>query len=146
MNRSYDDMLYLPHHRSPVHPAMSRTQRAAQFAPFAALTGHKAAIQEANRQTETRVELDDAQKIRLNQQLIFAADSGLVFQFTWFVEDPRKAGGAYQTQKGCIRRLDEGNHQIELTDRTRIPIDDLVEVRQIEFHAPQNDGTTGRAF
>lgn len=128
MSGPYDDILHLPHHRSATHPLMSNLQRAAQFAPFAALTGHEAAVQEAARLTEQRIDLDEEQKLRLNQRLILAADSGEVWQFTWFVADPHKEGGAYITRPGRIRRLDGVNRFAELTDRTRIPVDDLVEI------------------
>lgn len=132
MSSPYDDILHLPHHRSTVHPPLSSMQRAAQFAPFAALTGHKAAIEEAARLTEARIELDDERKFQLNQQLLLAADSGKAWQLTWFVADSRKTGGAYRTQLGTIRRLDEVHRFVELTDRTRIPIDDLVAIHPAE--------------
>lgn len=128
MSGPYDEILYLPHHRSAVHPPLSKLQRAAQFAPFAALTGHEAAVLEAARLTQRRMELDEAEKSRLNQRLLQAADSADLWQFTWFVADPRKEGGAYTTQLGRIRRLDGVNRFVELTDRIRIPIDELVEI------------------
>ncbi len=129
MSGPYDEILHLPHHRSALHPPLSKQQRAAQFAPFAALTGHEAAVREAARLTQQRMELDEEEKIRLNQQLMQAADSAAPYEFTWFVADSRKEGGSYRTRQGCIRRLDEIYRLVELTDRTKIPIDQLINLR-----------------
>src|ERR1035437_4752031 len=94
----YDDIIHLPHHISTTHPHMSAYDRAAQFAPFAALTGHDAAIAETARLTERRVELDEYSKADLNQRLCIIQDrmdEQPEVSITYFQPDQRKTGGAY---------------------------------------------------
>ena len=124
----YDDLLGLPHPVSRRHPPMSRAERAAQFAPFAALTGFDGVLAESGRRTEERVELDESRREELDAVLRLLK-SRLAEQppaaFTFFRPDARKAGGAYVTVSGCVRRIDAVERQIRLTDGTRIPIDEL---------------------
>ena len=131
MSGRYDELLYLPHHRSPVHPPLSARQRAAQFAPFAALTGYEAVVAEEGRLTEGRAELDEAEQQRLDALLRQAAEGG-VWRFTWFVPDSRKAGGAAVTRTGTIRRLDCAAGTVELSDRTRFPLRELVAIARAD--------------
>ena len=127
----YDDLLGLSHPVSRRHPPMSRLERAAQFAPFAALTGFDGVLAESGRRTEERVELDETRREELNAVLRLL-ESRLserpLAAFTFFRPDARKAGGAYVTVSGCIRRIDDVERQIRLTDGTRIPIDELFAV------------------
>ena len=128
---SYDDILHLPHHVSTKHPRMSNLNRAAQFSPFAALTGYEATIQEAARQTDRRIELDEDTKARLNEKLRLLSDlqdERPVVTFTCFVPDQRKDGGAYVTMAGTIKRIDEASHTIALTDGRAIFIEDIYEI------------------
>ena len=102
MEDNYDDIIQLPHHVSSVHPHMSIHDRAAQFAPFAALTGHGAAIAETARLTDEKLELDESQKMVLDQKLLnimHNADKKCV-SIEYFVKDDRKAGGRYEHVSG----------------------------------------------
>ena len=132
METPYDDILHLPHPTSMRHPRMPWRSRAAQFAPFAALTGHQAAVDETARLTETRPELDETVKAAVNERLQFAQahrDERPVLTFVYFVPDPVKSGGAYVTVSGVLKRLDDCARLIILRDGTHIPADDILEVR-----------------
>ncbi len=124
MNR-YDDIIRLPHHVSAVHPQMSLHDRAAQFSPFAALTGHKEAVEETARLTWKEAILDDNTIEELNQKLAFLKEhlkeSGPV-QITWFREDDRKSGGTYLTSQSRIKKIDETGQALFLEDGTVIPM------------------------
>lgn len=127
----YDDIIDLPRHRSKTHPPMPVSDRAAQFAPFAALTGHGAAVRETARITEERIELDESCKAVINRQLIDLrerSDKEPAVSVTYFVEDTKKAGGAYVTVTGCVKWVDEYKRLVILTDGTRIPIDEIIEL------------------
>ena len=131
----YDDIIDLPHHRSELHPHMSMHDRAAQFAPFAALTGHEEAIKETARLTEKRTELSGDEKQRLNEKLREAADtagSGRKYEITYFVPDERKSGGAYVTVSGSIRKIDPEAGLVLLTDRSTVPINEITEIKEEE--------------
>lgn len=126
---TYADIIHLPHHISPRHPQMSMADRAAQFSPFAALTGHDAAIAEAARITDERPLLDESTKWAISDLLQQAAATpDIQLHITYFIPDPRKSGGACAETCGSIKRLDPTGRLIILTDGTRIPIDDVVEV------------------
>ena len=102
----YGDILNLPHHQSKVHPQMSIYDRAAQFSPFAALTGHEAAIKETARLTEEQVELDEDKQEELNeklQTLIAYATEHPTVSVTYFKPDDKKTGGEYVTATGIFR-------------------------------------------
>ena len=131
MRRTYDDLLPLPHHVSTTHPPMSVSDRAAQFSPFAALTGHDAAITETARLTETRVELDEYSKADLNRRLCILQDrmdEQPAVSITYFQPDTKKSGGAYITAAGCIKRMEEYTRAVVMQDDTRIPIDQIIAV------------------
>lgn len=127
----YDDMLHMEHPTSKRHPRMSLSDRAAQFSPFAALTGHNAAIRETARLTDSRIELAEDRRSLLNDRLqIAAAFAGTdeQFSFTYFVPDGKKDGGSYRTCTGAVRKIDPVCGFIELRDRIRIPIESVTEV------------------
>lgn len=127
----YDDMLDLPHHVSSSHPPMAVYDRAAQFSPFAALTGYESVIQETARTTERRVELDEYRKAELDAllQVIQArAASHPELSITYFVPDERKDGGAYVTVSGCVKKIDGSGRVLVLMDGTGIPIDEILEI------------------
>ena len=111
---------------------MSPVQRAAQFAPFAALTGYDAACRETARLTEPRRTLDETRQEEINGRLCLAAESGKVMAFTWFVPDAHKDGGAYVTRLGTIRRIEPVSATIFLTDGTTIPVKELWQVQEPE--------------
>ena len=126
----YDDIIDMPHHVSDRHPHMSVHDRAAQFAPFAALTGHGAAIAETARLTEEKHELDESQKAVRDQKLMnimYNADEKNV-NVDYFVADERKSGGRYERFTGRIRRIDEYERVLVMEDGTVIPIDNIQDI------------------
>ena len=127
----YDDIIALPHPTSKAHPRMSRLNRAAQFAPFAALTGYGDAIAEAARLTGDRTELTDAEQLALGEKLALLKSSlgeNPVVTLTYFKPDARKSGGAYLSVTGKVRRVREYEREIELTGGTAIPFDRILEI------------------
>jgi hypothetical protein len=122
---NYDDIINLPYKKSTERPQMSMLDRAAQFSPFAALTGHKEVTQETARLTEQRTELDDYFKAELNQKLRTIIETSLQATITYFVPDSKKEGGKYVTVTGAIKKYDEYNNTIELTDDTVISVEDI---------------------
>ncbi|MGI5977241.1 MAG: hypothetical protein ACOX68_06065 [Candidatus Limivicinus sp.] len=136
MSGRYDDIIDLPHHQSEVHPRMSMHDRAAQFSPFSALTGHEEAISETARLTDSRIELSEDARRELNDKLVRAAEtagSGAVFSFTFFVPDRRKDGGAYRVKTGSVRKIDPVTGTVQLTDRSSILINDIVKIESDIF-------------
>ena len=136
MTGPYDDILHLPHPTSKRHPRMPIVDRAAQFSPFAALTGHKAAIEETARVTERRIELDEDAKEQLDQTLqllLERIDEQPEITVTWFSPDKKKAGGQYHTATGKLKRVDTQESRLILTDGTQIPLEDLLEIRSESF-------------
>lgn len=124
----YADIINLPHHVSHTHPQMSMADRAAQFSPFAALTGHDAAIAEAARLTDERPILDESVKQEISDLLQLAStDSNLVLNIVYFVPDARKAGGAYMEITGRIQKLLPHEKLLILDPGTRLPVEDIVE-------------------
>lgn len=126
----YDDIINLPHHVSEKHPHMSMIDRAAQFSPFAALTGHGAAIEETTRVTDERIELDESRKEMINEKLMFIAESDDLIEVTvtFFVPDGRKFGGEYVSVTGKIKKIDAYNHDIVMTDGRSIPIENIYDI------------------
>lgn len=129
MSGKYDDMLYLPHHVSPTRPRMSMQERAAQFSPFAALTGFHAAINETARATEQKPELEEdalAELDRRMQVLEERLKERPVVGITWFRPDKRKRGRACVRVTDVVKKLDERQRVIVLERGDRIPIDDIL--------------------
>lgn len=128
----YDDMINLPHHVSQRHPQMSPLNRAAQFSPFAALTGHEAAILETARLTDSFIELDEDKKEQLNEQLQLIRENleqQPECEITYFQPDEKKDGGTYVTMCGRIKKIDEYARRIIFTDGTALPIEHLFAIR-----------------
>lgn len=128
----YDDIIDLPHHVSPRHPQMPHADRAAQFSPFAALTGHEAAIQETARLTDAFVELDEDRKEELDEQLRLIRENQSQkpeIEVTYFQPDGKKAGGTYRTIRGRVKKVDEYSRQMLLTDGTVIPVEHLYAIQ-----------------
>lgn len=131
MMNQYDDIINLPHHSSTSRPRMSAHDRAAQFSPFAALTGYDSAIKETARLTDTRVELDEYSKADLNEKLCIIQDQidqQPEVSITYFQADIMKSGGAYITVTGCVKKIDEYKHAVVMLDATKIMIDDIFEI------------------
>lgn len=124
----YDDIIDLPHHVSSTRPRMSVSDRAAQFAPFAALTGHDAVIEETARLTDKCAELDESEKSMLNEKLqmiLEHIDDAPEVSVIYFVPDARKSGGAYVSITGQVKKIDEYEHQVIMTDGATIAIDSI---------------------
>lgn len=138
MTGKYDDMLRLPHHVSASRKPMAITARAAQFAPFAALSGYDAEVQEAGRLTDRPIEPDEYEKEALNARLRLLARhfrEEWVVSLVFFQPDERKAGGAYVTRTGTVKKISEVERLLTLTDGTVIPLDDLIALEGEEFAA-----------
>lgn len=127
----YDDIINLPHHVSDRHPQMPMSDRAAQFSPFAALSGYEAAVHETARVTDSKIELTEEEQAALNDQLqlLSELDSGTEALFTYFQPDQKKAGGAYITVSGSIKRLDDFQRAVILTSGTKIPVEDILSIQ-----------------
>ena len=130
MSSAYDDFLNLPHHVSADLPHMSMQNRAAQFAPFAALVGYDALIQETTRLTDQKAELDESVKAELNEKLRLLLE--LMPQqpevtITYFLPDNRKAGGAYRTTSGIVRKYLRSENLLVMIDGSQIPIDAIAD-------------------
>lgn len=138
--RNYDDIIELPHHVSAVHPQMSLADRAAQFSPFAALTGHEEAILETARLTEEFIELDEGRKEQINEKLKYLRENQAgkpEITVTYFQKDIRKNGGAYVTVRGQVKRVDEYECQVILTDGTGIAMEQIFSIEGELF--PMNE-------
>lgn len=132
---NYDDIIHLPHHVSRKHPPMSPMNRAAQFSPFAALTGHGAAIRETARLTDEFIELDEDQKEQLDEQfqkLRQDLPQNPEVEIIYFQPDQKKDGGSYVTIRGTVRQIDEYHRQILFTDGTAVPMDTLFSIAQAD--------------
>ncbi|HIW40501.1 MAG TPA: hypothetical protein IAA36_06045 [Candidatus Eubacterium pullicola] len=125
----YEDIINLPHPVSKKHPRMSLYDRAAQFSPFAALTGHNAAIIETARLTEKKIrQSEDAISI-LNEKLhIITENPGAEVTITYFLPDDRKEGGAYVRYTGAVKKIDRYVNSVVMTDGTVIPVEDISEI------------------
>ena len=131
MNRKYNEIMGLPHHVSKTRPQMPMSDRAAQFAPFAALTGYDAAIKETGRLTDERIELDVEALSALDmkyQLLMEALDEAPEVTITYFQPDERKAGGKYVSAVGAVKKIDDFERRITMRDGTRIPMDDVLSI------------------
>ena len=131
MNERYNKILNLPHHVSSTRQPMSSHDRAAQFAPYSALSGYDDAVVETARLTDSRTELDEYEKERINAALtdIFTSGRPTEASITYFVPDKRKAGGKYITLFGKIEQIDEYERKVILTDGRSIFIDDISDIR-----------------
>ena len=131
MKTPYDDIIHLPHHVSQNHPQMSMLDRAAQFAPFAALTGYEAAVGETARMTSERRELDAQEAEELNRQLsvlIARLPERPEATIEYFVPDDRKAGGAYVTVTGRVRHISVPEKTMVMEDGTVIELEDIASI------------------
>ena len=125
----YDDMLELPLPVSKTHPQMPRRDRAAQFAPFAALTGYEEAVREAARLTEEKMILDEDSKEQLDWKLRCLQEKVKekpTITVTYFLKDEKKKGGKYVTVTGVLKKIDSYTHQFVLENGEEIPVEDIV--------------------
>lgn len=138
MSEKYEDMLHLPHHVSRTHPRMPANDRAVQFAPFAALTGYDAAVRETARLTTEKIALDENVKAMLDRKLRLLLErlpEQPQISVTYFQPDERKAGGAYLTFTGAVRRIDVYDGALVMANGKRIPVDDILEIKSECFEA-----------
>lgn len=127
----YDDIIHLSRPVSGKWARMSGYDRAAQFSPFAALTGFDAAIEETGRLTDSRIELDEGGKQLLDEQMravLEVIDTQPKVTVTWFQYDERKAGGAYVSTTGHVKKIDTYTQQILFTNGERIPLGEVFSV------------------
>lgn len=129
----YEDIIHLPHHVSSSHPPMPVRDRAAQFAPFAALTGYEAAIRETARLTEEKIELDESILAALDGKLQMVKEQMAfepVITVTYFKPDRKKQGGAYVTIKEGVKKIDDHARVLIMEDGEKIPFDDIVGIEK----------------
>ena len=124
----YDDIINLPHYVSRTRPPMSMENRAAQFAPFAALSGHYEAINETARQTSSKIELSEGDLANLTKRLDFAIQLQSPVTITYFQPDSHKKGGQYVTAHGIIKKIDEYDGCIIFTDKRSIRLADVLSI------------------
>lgn len=134
----YDDIINLPHHVSKKHPQMSMAQRAAQFSPFAALSGHGDAVKETERLTERKIELDEYEIMFINDRLQLVQEhinDEPEISITYFKPDKLKAGGAYLTETGIVKKINLYDHVIVMQNDVHIPIDEILSIEGDLFNA-----------
>ena len=125
----YDDIINLPHPTSKKHPRMAVSDRAAQFSPFAALTGYDAAVKETARLTDRRIELDEYERAELDRKFQMIREhltEEMEIAFTYFEPDEQKEGGAYLTVAGCVKNIEEDKQVLVLKDGCRIQFHEVI--------------------
>ncbi len=134
MNEKYEKIIDLPHHVSPTREPMSRLDRAAQFAPYSALSGYEDAVEETARLTDSQAELDEYEKEKINASLTALMDAppDTKVSITHFRPDEHKSGGAYITVTGEIAYIDEVKKELTLIGRPPIKIDRIIEAKTAE--------------
>ena len=126
----YSYIINLPYKKSKKYKHMSQKNRAAQVAPFAALTGHKQLIQETQRLTEDKKELDENKKSILNQKLLYFIETKEKIKITYFKKDQKKSGGDYLTTIQRIKKIDSIYQTITLQNGQIIKMEDIYEIEQ----------------
>lgn len=133
----YEDIINMPYPNPEIEKDFPDTiLRAAQFAPFAALTGHDEAIEETARLTDSELELDEYTKAEINGRLQYIAEhieDKETVSITYFVTDKKKSGGAYITKKGNITKIREYERDVILDDGTEIPLDNIFSIEGNQF-------------
>lgn len=135
MSGKYDDIINLPHRVSTKRPQMTRSTRAAQFAPFAALVGLDDEMEETARLTDTKRELEEAEKEKINRILLEIRDNPqkeTAVELTFFRPDGRKDGGAIITVPCTVRRIDEIGRSLILSDRSEIEFENILSIKTIK--------------
>ncbi len=129
MNK-YDDIIFMPHHVSKYYPRMSLSERSAQFAPYDALEGYSDQVKETERITKNRIVLSEEAKEILNSKLnIIKNSSDIEVIITYFIKDIKKSGGSYINKTGYVKKIDIYNRQIIMIDNTKIPINDIIDIK-----------------
>ncbi len=136
--KNYSDIINLPHHVSDRHIPMSRENRAAQFAPFAALTGYDDAVREAARLTEEKEKLSDEEKRILDMKLAILdehASEKPQVSIRYFLPDERKTGGKYVCISVMLHKIDRAESALITMDKRRIPLSDIADIKSDIFKA-----------
>ena len=136
----YEDIIHLPHHVSKKHPQMSMSARAAQFSPFAALTGYDAAVEETARLTDHRIELDEYEAQHLDERIQMLSkhlQEHPEISITYFLPDARKDGGEYITITGSVKKIDNYERRILMIDGTLIPIHEVIKIDGVLFRTQE---------
>ena len=147
MTETYDDIIHLPHHVSKRHPQMSLYNRAAQFAPFAALTGYEEAIIETARLTAPKVDMMEDNQQLLDRKLALLSYSlreQPTVSITYFQPDKKKTGGQYLTITGVIKCIRDSERVILIADGKRVSIDTIINIdgdifSSEEYPSPDNE-------
>lgn len=129
---NYEDIINLPHHTSSKHQRMPQESRAAQFAPFAALTGYDDAIKETTRITQKRINIDEETKNILNNKLQYILknlNKKPEITFTYFIYDNKKAGGKYIEKTSIVKTIDMPNQYVILIDKTKINMNEIINIK-----------------
>lgn len=134
--KQYEDIIHLPHHVSKKRAQMSLEDRAAQFSPFAALTGHGAAVKETERLTTKQIELEEYEKQKIDSKIQWLAGNlkELVeVKITYFVPDLYKEGGTYKVTTGIVKKIEEWNGSLLMNDGERIPVEYIIDIKSDVF-------------
>ena len=127
-----DERWYTMERPTSKYPKMSMSDRAAQFAPFAALTGHKEAVLEQQRITQTKRILSNEEKLEINEKIVEMVKLKSKCRITYFEKDQKKSGGKYNTATYTFKRLDELNKTLIFKENAQIQIDDIVDIEVLE--------------
>lgn len=130
----YDDIMDLPHHQSKERTHMSLHDRAAQFAPFAALAGHEEAIEETARLTDEKIMLDETAIEKINEKLYDISQhlsEKRNVSITYFMPDTQKCGGAYLTDVGTVKKMDEVERIILMDSGMKIAMEQIIEIEEV---------------
>ena len=133
MNEKYACIINLPRHESETRPRMSRLDRAAQFAPYSALSGYEEAVEETARLTDSKIELDESEKERINEVLtdLSTDTEDRRVRLVFYRPDNRKSGGSYVAANGEIEKIDVISREITLISGSPIPFDSILEISEI---------------
>lgn len=138
MSGAYDDIINLPRPVSTKHPRMPMIGRAAQFSPFAALSGYDAAIQETARLTDQKIDLDENARTALDEKLRFLAETAEEHPkvtITYFLPDKRKDGGEYVPIAGAVKMVDSVHRELVMMNGATIPMEDILDITGDLFKA-----------
>lgn len=134
----YEDIVNLPPHISKKHPQPTMMERAARFAPFAAITGYEEMVLEEARVTEERIDLDEGTLSLLNEKLNMIQEflnEEPEVKITYFEPDKKKDGGAYVSITGVVKRIDEYEHLVIMTDGKKINIEEIYNLQSELFYS-----------
>ena len=128
----YDEIINITHFDPVNHKRMSMTERAAQFSPFAALTGYSESVKETARLTKNKKELSEDMKYEIDMKLQLIEEhlkEKPEVSVLHFIKDKKKSGGDYNEFTGIIRRIDKANGKLIFIDKTIIDLKDIIDIR-----------------